>query len=73
MWQNGLALLIVMGAGLWLMRDYLLALGRRCTGSQRREQPAASGGCGGCSSGSSCALTQIKARQAGLPMVKRAI
>lgn len=61
MWQDGLALLIVAGAAIWLARDYLsLAFWRRLTGSKRDEEPAISSGCSGCSSGSSCSKARIK-------------
>ncbi len=62
MWQDGLALLIVASAAVWLARDSVLALWRRYSGHPRHEKPAASGGCSSCGSGSSCAKTQIKAQ-----------
>ena len=74
MWQDGLALLIVAGAAVWLARDSLSLAFRRFRGGGKSDaEPVASGGCSGCSSGSSCTLASLKARQAGLPVVKRAL
>lgn len=61
MWQDGLALLIVAGAAVWLARDSLLLAFRRFrTSGKHRAEPAASSGCSGCSSGSSCSKPHIK-------------
>ncbi|NJM11698.1 MAG: hypothetical protein HC889_07275 [Synechococcaceae cyanobacterium SM1_2_3] len=63
MWQDGLALLIVAGAGLWLARDSLsLAFRRFCASGKHPADPLASSGCSGCGSGSSCALAHVKAQ-----------
>ena len=66
MWQDGLALLIVVVAALALLRLYLLSglfrfgARRGDDGSSPNAPPA--GGCGGCASGSSCAKMLIQAR-----------
>ena len=72
MWQDGLALFIVAGAGVWLARDSLsLAFRRFRSGGKSDAEPVANGGCGGCSSGSSCSKPHLKAQTGGLPVVKR--
>ncbi|MDS4040784.1 MAG: hypothetical protein RKP20_06370 [Candidatus Competibacter sp.] len=64
MWQDGLALLIVVIAALALLRSWLpsglFRFGHRQgdDGSVKNAPPT--GGCGGCASGSSCAKVQIK-------------
>lgn len=74
MWQDGLALLIVVGAAGWLTRGSLsLALRRFRTDGKSDAEPVVGNGCNGCGSGSSCTLAHIKAQQAGLPVVKRTI
>lgn len=64
MWQDGLALLIVVIAALALLRSWLpsglFRFGHRRgdDGSVRNAPPT--GGCGGCASGSSCAKVRVK-------------
>ncbi|MDS4019355.1 MAG: hypothetical protein RKR03_02405 [Candidatus Competibacter sp.] len=65
MWQDGLALLIVVIAALALLRVYLpsrlfqFGARRGDDGSAQNAPPTS--GCGGCASGSPCAKVQIKA------------
>ncbi len=64
MWQDGLALLIVVIAALALLRVYLpsrlFRFGARRNGESAARSAPPTGGCGGCASGSSCAKVQIK-------------
>lgn len=65
MWQDGVALFIVVIAALVLLRTYaprgIFRFGARrdSDGSVNSAPPA--GGCGGCASGSSCAKARIEA------------
>jgi hypothetical protein len=74
MWQDGLALLIVVIAALALLRLYLpsglFRLGAR-RGDDGSVQPPPAGGCGGCASGSSCAKVQVKVYPVAVGRVKR--
>ncbi|HHW75663.1 MAG TPA: hypothetical protein GX399_01280 [Xanthomonadaceae bacterium] len=62
MWQDGLALLIVVIAALALLRFYvpsrLFRFGARRGGDGGSMRNAPPGGCGGCPSGSSCFKAQ---------------
>ncbi len=63
MWQDGLALLIVVIATLALLRPYLpvgrlFRFGARRGGGGGSMRNAPPGGCGGCPSGSSCFKAQ---------------
>ena len=67
MWQDGLALLIVVIAALAVLRTYapagMFRFGtRRDRDGLAKDTAAATGGCGGCASGSSsCSKLRIKA------------
>ena len=64
MWQDGLALLIVVIAAVVLLRSWLpsglfrLGARRNGDGSARKAPPA--GGCGGCALGASCFKAPVK-------------
>lgn len=63
MWQDGIALFIVVIAVLWLLRIYaprrLFRFGaRREADDSAARVPA--GGCSGCGSGASCSKVQVK-------------
>ena len=64
MWQDGLALLVVVIAALALLRSWLpsglLRLGVRRNGGSSTKSAPPTGGCSGCASGSSCAKVQVK-------------
>jgi hypothetical protein len=64
MWQDGLALLIVTIAALALLRSWLpsrlFRFGMRRGGAGLEQNAPPAGGCGCCSSGSSCAKVQVK-------------
>lgn len=63
MWQDGVALMIVVGAALALLRRVLpsglfrFGLRREDDGSAKSAPP---GGCGGCASSASCFKAQVK-------------
>jgi len=63
MWQDGLALLIVVIAALALLRSYLpsglFRLGARRNGESSATSAPPAGGCGGCASNSSCAKIRV--------------
>lgn len=63
MWQDSLALLIVVIAAMALLRSWLPA-GLFRFGARRRDESSAerappAGGCGGCASNSSCAKIRV--------------
>ena len=64
MWQDGLALLIVLIAVLALLRLYLpsglFRFGARRSGDGSARNAPSTGGCGGCALGASCAKVQVK-------------
>lgn len=64
MWQDGLALLIVVIAALALLRSWLpsglFRLGSRRNGEAAAKSAPPAGGCGGCASNSSCFKVQVK-------------
>ena len=64
MWQDALALLIVVIAAVALLRLYLPAgwfrFGVRRGGDGSAQNAPPDGGCGGCASGSSCTKVQVK-------------
>ena len=64
MWQDGLALLIVVIAALAVLRTYapagMFRFGARRDRDGLAKDTAATGGCGGCASGSSCSKLRIK-------------
>jgi hypothetical protein len=64
MWQDGLALLIVVIAALTLLRLYapagLFRFGARRNGEAPAKSAPPAGGCGGCPSGASCAKIRVK-------------
>ncbi|QQS53600.1 MAG: hypothetical protein IPM89_12065 [Candidatus Competibacteraceae bacterium] len=63
MWQDGLALLIVVIAALVVLRIFvpagILRFGARRGGGPATNTTPAAGGCSGCSVGSSCAKVRI--------------
>ncbi len=63
MWQDGLALLIVVIAALAVLRTYapagMFRFGTRRDRDGLAKDTAATGGCGGCASGSSCSKIRI--------------
>ena len=65
MWQDGLALFIVVIAALVLLRLYapvgLFRFGASRSDDGSAKNRSAAGGCGGCPSGSSCFKVQVKA------------
>ena len=64
MWQDGLALLVVVIAALALLRSWLpsglFRFGVRWGDDSSVKNAPPAGGCGGCASGSSCAKVQVK-------------
>lgn len=68
MWQDGVALLIVIITVLALLRPYVLRrvvrFGGRRSGNDAVNSATHPNGCGGCGSGSSCAKATLKASSA---------
>ena len=64
MWQDALALLIVVIAALALLRSWLLSglfrFGTRRNGASEANSTPPTGGCGGCASNASCFKVQVK-------------
>lgn len=64
MWQDGLALLIVVIAALTLLRSWLpsglFRFGARRAGDGSAQSAPPAGGCGGCASNASCLKVQAK-------------
>ncbi|MDS4071472.1 MAG: hypothetical protein RKO24_17835 [Candidatus Competibacter sp.] len=64
MWQDGLALLIVVIAALALLRSWLppglFRFGARRGGDGSAQNAPPASGCGGCASGASCAKIRVK-------------
>ena len=63
MWQDGLALLIVVIAALALLRSWLpsglFRFGSRRNGETAAKSAPPAGGCGGCASNASCAKIRV--------------
>jgi len=75
MWQDGLALLIVVIAALALLRSWLpsrlFRFGPRRKGEASAENIPPAGSCGGCSLGASCFKAQVKVYPAAIQQRER--
>ena len=75
MWQDGLALLIVVIAVLAVLRSVLpsrlFRFGARRGGDGSVKDTPPAGGCGGCASGSSCFKVQVKVHPAVVQQCER--